>query len=154
MKKVKRRQEVADNKKIYEKCLGVKISDRTWQRDKALMKKSNLLITKDNLVMFAVVKNQAKKFSLPIEQTIEYFLNFQANQQLKGIDIYFKIISFTPCKPHHSTIYRWFPQGYQLERIYKPDEISEILLHAFIYKLRIDRNGTRKKANRSRQISA
>jgi hypothetical protein len=145
-----------DNRKSYEKFLGATISDRTWQRDKALMKKADLKITQCNLKIFASVKNQAKRFSLPIEQTVFYFLSFQPIQNLKGIDIYFKILNFVPKKPHRTTIHRWFPGGYQLEKVYQPHEVSEILLHAYIYKLKLGdkENATRPQAHRSYQISA
>lgn len=143
-----------DNKKTYEKYLGRRISDRTWARDKSLMKLYGLLISKENLKKFADIKNQSSKFSLPIAQSIKYFLFLDVGNSVRGIDVWHKINIFLDEKPHRSTINRWFPNGYQLERTYKPNEISEVILHAFIYKLRNTDNGTGKKEHRSYQISA
>lgn len=143
-----------DNKKTYEKYLGKHISDRTWARDKALMKSYGLLISKENLKKFADVKNQSLKFSIPINQSIKFFLSLNVENSVRGIDIWHKINVSLKDKPHRTTICRWFPNGYQLERVYKPDEISQIILHAFIHKLRNEKNGTRKKEHRSYQISA
>lgn len=146
-------QEV-ESKKFYEKCLGQKISESTWNRDKALMRLNNLSINKENLSLYARLKVQSKKFSLPIQHTIKYFLLVSINTQARGIDIYFKLLEICPIKPHRTTIYRWFPGGYQLEKIYSKDEVAEILLRCFIYKLRIEKSGTRTQAYRSYQISA
>lgn len=143
-----------DNKKTYEKFLGKRISDRTWARDKALMKGYGLSISKENLKKFADVKNQSLKFSIPISKSIKFFLDLNIDKPIRGIDIWHKLTDTLTDKPHRTTIRRWFPNGYQLERIYKPEEISQIILHAFIHRLRNEKNGTRKKEHRSYQISA
>ncbi|PHJ55783.1 hypothetical protein VF14_31815 [Nostoc linckia z18] len=125
-----------NTKKYYESCLGRKISDRTWARDKARIKAFDLTLSKENLKKFADLKTQSKKFGLPIDQVLNYFFNTTNTPDTLGINIYSAVLKITENKPHPCTIRRWFPQGYQLERKYTSQEVDQIYLHALIYRIR------------------
>jgi len=141
-------------KKLFEKCLTRKISDRTWYRVKAIMATHNLPINKDNLMVVATLKREATRHRIPLETSLSYYLkvaNIQA--KIKGDQLYQYLQMLTNHAPHRTTIIRWFEGSFDPDKVYRQSELSKVLLSAFLYNLRNKNNATEQKPNRSSQIS-
>ena len=124
-------------KKIFEKCYGKKISDRSFYRIKALMNSLNLPVSKSNLEIVAKIKSSIFRHKIPLKIALGYYLkisNIQGN--LSGNQLYAFIQKMTEYKAHRTTIKRWFEGDFNPEKIYNSVEISNILLKSFIYILR------------------
>ena len=143
-----------NHKKQFEKYLTHKISDRTWYRVKALMTVHHLPLTKNNLEVVAVLKNESTRHRIPLNITLGYYLktaNIQA--KIKGDELYQHLQILTNYTPHRTTIIRWFDGSYNSEKTYQTSEISKVLLHAFLYNLRNKNHATQQSRNRKNSLS-
>ena len=137
-------------KKYLEKNLGNSISNATYYRIKMIMKNQNLDFSKSNLELVANLKIELKKHRIPLEIGLSYYLKIADRyEKISGIDLYSYLKKLT--NAHRTTIIRWI-DDFNPDKIYQ-SELSKIMLSAFIYLIRRQKNATNKKSNRSYQIS-
>jgi len=142
-------------KKLFEKCLTHKISDRTWYRIKAIMATHNLPINKDNLMVVATLKRESTRHRIPLDIAISYYLKVaNIDSKIKGDQLYQYLQLLTNWTPHRTTIIRWFNGDFDPNKVYQSSQLSKVLLSAFLYNLRNKNHATEQKPDRSSQISA
>ena len=140
-----------NHKKQFEKFLKTSISDRSWGRIKALMSKHNLTINKDNLQVMATLKIESLRHKIPLETSLIYYLkSANIEVKIKGDLLYQYLQELTDYTPHRTTIIRWFDGCFDPNKTYVSSELSKVLLHAFLYNLRGNKNhATQQKSDRS-----
>jgi hypothetical protein len=141
-------------KKVFEKHLAHKISDRTWYRVKAIMADHNLPINKDNLMVVATLKRESTRHRMPLNITLSYYLKVaNIETRIKGDQLYNYLQLLTSYRPHRTTIIRWFEGDFDPNKLYRQSELSKVLLSAFLYNLRNKNHVVKQKSDRISQIS-
>ena len=119
------------------------------------MVENNLPINKDNLMVVAILKLESTRHRIPLNITLTYYLksaNIQAKITGKALYEYLQVL--TNFTPHRTTIIRWFDGSYNPDKTYQTSELSKVLLHAFLYNLRGNKNhATQQKSDRSGSLS-
>jgi hypothetical protein len=143
-----------DYKKYYERKSKQQISYRTWERLLALMKKFDLSLNKTNLDIITDIKTEAKRNKIPCEIALKnYLLFFDDLSHYPGSYILLKLDEILKgSQPHRTTIKRWLGDGFTEAKIYTALQTSNILLQAYLYKLR-NQNATNQSSNRSSPLS-
>lgn len=119
--------------RYFERLINQKITDRTFRRYKALLKAENLPVDRDNLKTLAGLKklSDRRKISLPL--LLKSFLEMpKMPESVQGETLKNYVLGVTKYRPHRTTISRWFPD-YSPDRVYSPEETTEIVLLAFTY---------------------
>jgi len=130
-------------KRLFEQLYKTEVSRATWYRIKALMKVSNMPLTKGNIEAVVVLKRQASQIKKPLTTVLGFYLTalngVTANNTIKGLTLQSELERITGYKAHRTTIKRWLnqlPNGFNKEQNYRAIDLPLIYLAAFTYKPR------------------
>ncbi len=130
-----------DARLAYELARGQgRCSDNHWYLTKKLLCQNGLEITVKNAQFIAELRKVIPRSSigalgvLQCYQKAEELLS-KSTKPLKGSDV-LELLHQYDVVPHQSTVSRWFQPlgGYRKNRLYKPQDLKNVLTSAFIYK--------------------
>lgn len=124
----------------YELALGKRVSDPHWYRTKKLLSQHQLEVTVKNVQLLANLRALVPQTALGIDGLLDAYqradkLVSQTKTTFKGGEVTSLLLQFG-ITAHQSTISRWFKSlgGYKRTREYKPEQLRDILIRAFLYK--------------------
>lgn len=130
-----------DARLAYELAVGKRVSDNHWWRTRKLLQRHNLEISVKNVQFLAELRQKVPKTAVGVAGLLDAYhkvdeLLKRARGALKGSDVV-RILSQFGISAHQSTISRWFKKsagGFNRNREYRPEELRDILINAFLYK--------------------
>lgn len=130
-----------DARLAYELARGQgRCSDNYWYLTKKLLRQNGLEVTVKNAQFIAELRKVIPRSSIGALGVLQCYqkadeLLSKATEPLKGSDV-LDILRQYDVAPHQSTVSRWFQQlgGYRKNRLYKPQDLKNVLTSAFIYK--------------------
>lgn len=143
-----------DARLAYELSMKRRISDTQWWKVRKLLTKHKLEVTATNAQFWAKLRQKVPRTAVGVDGLIDAYrradeLTKRAKGTLKGSEIV-KILLQFGISAHRTTIGRWFSKsagGYKQNREYKPEEVRDILIDAFLYKATRDNSDKLPKAN-------
>ena len=130
-----------DARLAYELARGQgRCSDNHWYLTKKLLRQNGLEVTVKNAQFIAELRKVIPRSSIGALGVLQCYqkadeLLSKATEPLKGSDV-LEMLRQYDVAPHQSTVSRWFQSlgGYRRNRLYKPQDLKNILTIAFIYK--------------------
>lgn len=130
-----------DARLAYELARGQgRCSDNHWYLTKKLLRQNGLEATVKNAQFIAELRKVIPRSSIGALGVLQCYqkadeLLSKATEPLKGSDV-LEMLRQYDVAPHQSTVSRWFQQlgGYRKNRLYKPQDLKNVLTSAFIYK--------------------
>lgn len=130
-----------DARLAYELARGQgRCSDNHWYLTKKLLRQNGLEVTVKNAQFIAELRKVIPRSSIGALGVLQCYqkadeLLSKATEPLKGSDV-LEMLRQYDVAPHQSTVSRWFQQlgGYRKNRLYKPQDLKNVLTSAFIYK--------------------
>lgn len=115
-------------KKELETRIGRTFSDSTFNRLKRDCKVAGVELSRENLQIISVAKNYSTRHNIPVHRTLKLFKNFEQLPKL-SLDKS-ELISYLKIRTgaHKTTIYRWFPDDFNLS-----EDVSEVMFKALLY---------------------
>ncbi len=130
-----------DARLAYELAVGKRVSDNHWYRTRKLLEKHRLEISTKNVQFLAELRQKVPKTAVGIDGLLEAYhkadeLLSKARGNFQGSEVSRMLFQFG-INAHQSTVSRWFKKsagGYKRNREYKPEQLKDILINAFLYK--------------------
>lgn len=127
----------------YQFYLNKEITDRTWYRHKALMKRAGLELTDQNFQLMGYLYHQAECLNVGFEKVVNHYIlaveDIDQITRIIGANALLQLTMVTQFKAGQSTIMRWFKKhagGYSKDRMYTAKELIFVYLAAYLYQLR------------------
>ncbi len=124
----------------YELAIGKRVSDRHWYSIRNLLKRHQLEVNSTNVKFLAELRANVPKTAIGVDGLLDAYhradqLITKTSKPFKGGDITAVLLQFG-ITAHQTTISRWFKTigGYKRTREYKPSQLKQILIRAFLYK--------------------
>ncbi len=129
-----------DARLAYELARGLgRCSDNHWYLTKKLLRQNGLDINVKNAQFFAELRKVIPRSSIGALGVLQCYqradeLLSKASEPIKGFDV-LEMLRQYGVTPHQSTVSRWFQSigGYRRNRIYKPQDLKNVLTQAFLY---------------------
>jgi hypothetical protein len=132
----------------YELAIGKRVSDPHWYRTRKLLQQHQLEVTVRNVQLIAQLRLLIPQTALGIDGLLDAYhradqLVSKSKSTVKGGEVTSLLLQFG-ITAHQSTISRWFKSlgGYKRSREYKPEQLRDILIRAFLYKAQHDEEST------------
>ncbi len=127
----------------YQYYLNKEITDRTFYRHKALMKRAGLELTDQNFQLMGYLYHQAECLNVSFEKAINHYIkaieDLEKSTLASGLQVFSQLTQITQFKAGKSTMMRWFKKhagGYKADKFYRPEELIFVYLAAYLYQLR------------------
>lgn len=123
----------------YELAVGKRVSDPHWYRTRKLLESHSLEVTVKNVQLLANLRALVPQTALGVTGLLDAYqradLLVSKAKTIKGEEINNLLMQFG-VNAHQSTISRWFKSlgGFKKSRQYKPEQLRDILIRAFLYK--------------------
>ena len=141
MRSAKEAQKIQDARLAYELARGTRCSDSHWWRTRQLMKRHKLEVNIKNAQLLAELREKVSKSALGIDGILDAYqkvdeLLGKARGTFTGTEAMQMLLRYG-VNAHQSTVSRWFKKyagGFKKSREYKPEQLRDILIAAFLYK--------------------
>ena len=115
-------------KKELETRIGRSLSDSTFNRLKRDCRIAGVDLSRENLQIISVAKNYSSRHNIPMPKTLKLFKNFEQLPKLSLSKV--ELIGYLKNRTgaHKTTIYRWFPENFNLSK-----DVPIVMFRALLY---------------------